>query len=179
MSYTQHGLTRAEYARFRDRYTPKHPKIIFVLESPPISGKYFYNPDGRTTEPLFTAMMKDVLGLSPKTKHEGLTEFAAHCYLLIDATYTPVNVPGSASARNKAAAAQIQKDFPLLVAELHKHAQADTKLLLVKANVCRLLDNPLTKQGFTVLNSNLIVSFPSNGQQPQFRKMVRQVLGRG
>jgi hypothetical protein len=173
----EYGLSKADYARLRERYTPKHPKIIFVLESPPISGKYFYNPGGRTTEPLFSAMMKDVLGLSPRTKHEGLTEFAAHGYLLVDATYTPMNIPGPARVRDKAAAAQIQKDFPLLVAELHKQGQTGTKLLLVKSNVCRLLRTPLTQQGFVVLNDNLAIPFPSNGQQTRFRKMVRQVLG--
>jgi hypothetical protein len=165
----EHGLSKAEYARLRDRYTPKHPKLIFVLESPPISGKYFYNPEGRTTEPLFMAMMKDVLELSPKTKHEGLTEFAAHGYLLLDATYVPVNVPGPPSAWNTAAAERILKDFQLLVDGLHQHVKADTKLLLVKANVCRLLDKPLTQHGFSVLNADLVIAFPSNGRQPQFR----------
>jgi len=172
------GLTTVDYARFREPYTPTHPKIIFVLESPPISGKYFYNPEGRTTEPLFTAMMNDVLGLSAATKHEGLTEFAAHGYLLIDATYVAVNIAGPIGARNKAAAAQIQKDFPLLLAELQRCARADTKLVLVKANVCRLLEAPLLQHGFEVLNANRVIPFPSNGQQPEFRGLVRQVLGR-
>jgi hypothetical protein len=35
----------------------------------------------------------------------------------------------------------------------------------VKANVCRLLETPLTRQGFTVLNHGTIIPFPSNGQQ--------------
>jgi hypothetical protein len=59
-----------------------------------VSGKYFYDPEGLTTEPLFSAMMKEVLELSPQTKHEGLSEFAARDYPLLDATYTPVNIPG-------------------------------------------------------------------------------------
>jgi hypothetical protein len=66
--------------------------------------------------------------------------FAAHGYLLVDATYTPVNIPGPARVRDKAAAAQIQKDFPLLVAELHKQGQTGTKLLIVKSNVCKRSD---------------------------------------
>jgi hypothetical protein len=173
----QRGLTKTEYAGMRARYTPRCSKIIFILESPPISGKYFYNPEGRTSEPLFSAMMKDVLEMSPKTKHDGLTEFATHGYLLIDATYVPANLPGSASAQNNSAAVQIQQDFPLLVEELNRHVQVDTRLLLVKANVCRLLDKPLKQHGFGVLNGNLAIPFPSNGQQPRFRAMVRQVLG--
>jgi hypothetical protein len=101
-----------KYADLRGRYTPEHPKIIFVLESPPVSGKYFYDPDGFTTEPLFSGMMKDVLELSPKTKHEGLIGFTAHDYLLLDATYTPVNIPGNKNARNKASAKQNHQGLP-------------------------------------------------------------------
>ena len=181
----------SKYTVFRGRYTPKHPKIIFVLESPPVSGKYFYDPEGPTTEPLFSAMMKDVLELSPQTKHKGLTEFETRGYLLLDATYTPVNIPGNKSARMKAAAAQITKDFPLLVAELRKHP--DTQLVLVMANVRELLDRKLKTEGFTVLNDKLlqvprdriltrrlthgVIPFPGNGWRIEFRTTVRHVLG--
>jgi len=55
----RHGLPRAEYMRFRERFLPAHRRIIFVLESPPKSGLYFYKPEGLTSEPLFSAMMKD------------------------------------------------------------------------------------------------------------------------
>jgi hypothetical protein len=112
-------------------------------------------------------------------KHDGLTAFAARGYLLLDATYTPVNIPGSPSVRKKAAAAQIIRDLPLLVEELRKHCRSGTKLLLVKANVCELLDRPLRQKGFNVLNGNLSIPFPSNGQQPRFRKMIRQALDLG
>lgn len=72
---SQRGLTPAEYRHFRERHLPGHPNIIFVLESPPKSGKYFYKPDGLVSEPLFSAMMKDVLEMKPSTKDEGLREF--------------------------------------------------------------------------------------------------------
>jgi hypothetical protein len=181
----------SKYTVLRGRYTPKHPRIIFVLESPPVSGKYFYDPEGPTTEPLFSAMMKDVLELSPQTKHEGLTEFETRGYLLLDATYTPVNIPGNKSARRKAAAAQITQDLPLLVAELRKHP--DSQLVLVMANVRELLDKKLKTEGFTVLNDKLlqvprdristrrlthgVIPFPGNGWQIEFGTTVRHVLG--
>lgn len=186
-----HGMNK--YADLRCRYTPRHPKIIFVLESPPVSGKYFYDPDGLTTEPLFSGMMRDVLELSPKTKDEGLTEFPARDYLLLDATYTPVNIPGKKSARNKASAKQIGEDFPLLVAELRRHTYSDTQLVLVMANVRKLLDEKLKAEGFTVLNDKLlqvphdrittrrlahgVIPFPGNGWPIEFRATVRHVLG--
>lgn len=165
-------MTRTEYIRLRERYHPKHVKIIFVLESPPISGLYFYNPEGLVSEPLFRAMMKDVLDLQPKSKHEGLTEFAAHGYLLIDATYTPVN--GLSSDGRDAV---IEKDLPLLVEELHRYADNDSKVILVKVNVCKLLESRLVDQGFTVLNRGTRIPFPSTGQQNKFRNLVRPMLG--
>lgn len=76
ISHFQHGLSRADYLRFRAPYLPEHRKIVFVLESPPKSGLYFYNPAGRVSEPLFSAMMKNVIGIQPRLKDEGLCEFA-------------------------------------------------------------------------------------------------------
>ena len=64
-------MTRADYIQLRDRYLPKQRKIVFVLESPPKSGLYFYNPDGSVLEPLFRAMMKDILEIAPTTKCRG------------------------------------------------------------------------------------------------------------
>jgi len=174
MSQIQHGLTSAEYLRFRERYLPQHPKIIFVLESPPKSGKYFYDPEGLISEPLFSAMMKDVLAIKSSTKDEGLREFATRGFLLLDATYTPVNHPHlSPRERDE----MILADWPLLVEELRKCGGPATKLVLVKANVCRLLDSKLTGAGFTVLNHGKLIPFPSTGQQKKFRDVVRLVLG--
>jgi hypothetical protein len=84
-------MTKAEYLRFRNQYIPLITKVVFVLESPPISGRYFYDRDGDLSEPLFRAMMKDVLEISPASKEEGLQEFASRRFFLIDATYTPIN----------------------------------------------------------------------------------------
>jgi hypothetical protein len=100
MTQNEQELTRAEYFRLRDRYSPDHPRIIFVLESPPKSGLYFYNPEGSVSEPLFRAMMRDVLEITPRAKSEGLGEFAARGFLLVDASYTPVN-HGDLSKRDR------------------------------------------------------------------------------
>ena len=134
MSQNQNGLTRTEHLRFRDRYLPEHPKIVFVLESPPKSGLYFYKPEGSVSEPLFRAMMNDVLEIKPQTKEEGLGEFASRGFFLIDATYTPVN-----HLSGRAKEVVILNQFPLLVEELNKYAEPETRVVLVKANVCELL----------------------------------------
>ena len=81
MSQNQLGLTRAEYFCLRDRYLPDHRKIVVVLESPPKSGLYFYNPEGLVSEPLFRAMMKDILEINPKprTKVSGNLRLGDFC----------------------------------------------------------------------------------------------------
>ena len=174
MPQNAQGLTRLEYLRFRNSYLPRHQKLIFILESPPKSGLYFYRPDGLVSEPLFRAMMKDVLEIDPKTKDEGLREFAARGYLLIDATYSPVNHP---HLPDKERNALILADLTTLVDDLRKHTNPGTKLVLVKANICRLFDTRLTDLGFAVLNRGKTIPFPSTGQQNKFRAAVRLVLG--
>src|SRR5437016_5575120 len=108
--------TKDYYLTLRSRFIPEAAKIIFVLESPPASGKYFYNPNGSTNEPLFQALMNDVLGINPCTKEQGLTQFAANGYFLIDSTYIPVN-----GLDDNEAAAIIERDFDLLVRDLKEH----------------------------------------------------------
>src|SRR4051812_45254487 len=46
---------RDYYLRLRREYQPKIIKLIIVAESPPASGKYFYDSTGSTKEPLFAA----------------------------------------------------------------------------------------------------------------------------
>ena len=173
MSDIQHGMSRAEYLQLRAPYLPENRKIVFVLESPPKSGLYFYNPEGRVSEPLFHAMMKDIVGIKPSSKDEGLREFAFRGYLLIDATYTPVNHDHlSHRERNQ----RILDDLPVLVEELRGCMAPNAGVVLVKANVCTLLEPILTAHGFPILNRGRTIPFPSTGQQNRFRRAVREVL---
>jgi len=165
-------MTRTDYLRLRNAYIPAEIKIIFVLESPPASGRYFYNPDGPTTEALFGAMMRDVVEMTPTCKADGLKEFAARGYFLVDATYTPVN-----RLSDKEKEATTLCDFEALVADLRQYAKPETSIVLVKANVCRLLEPKLQERDFNVLNRGIMIPFPSTGQQSKFHQRIRQVLG--
>jgi hypothetical protein len=176
MPQIQHGLSRAEYLRLRSPYVPEHRRIVFVLESPPKSGLYFYNSEGRVSEPLFSAMLKDIIGIKPRSKDEGLREFSARGFLLIDATYTPINHDHLSDRERNT---RILDDLPVLVDELRQYVGPGTGVVLVKANVCTLLEPILTARGFPVLNRGRIIPFPSNGQQGKFRMAMRQVLGMG
>jgi hypothetical protein len=118
-------------------------------------------------------MMIDVLGIKPVTKDEGLTAFADRGYLLVDATYSPVNYRHLSPQERDAL---ILKDLPLLEADLREHGRLDTRLVLVKANVCDLLESRLTSRGLSALNRGKRLPFPSTGQQGKFRTMIREVL---
>jgi hypothetical protein len=65
---------RDEYLDLRRRYEPKIIKLVVVAESPPVSGRYFYDPAGAPSEALFAALMKQ-LRLSPSTKKRGCASF--------------------------------------------------------------------------------------------------------
>jgi hypothetical protein len=103
------GRNRAEYLDLRRRYEPKSIRLVIIAESPPASGKYFYDPAGVPSEPLFAALMRQ-LRLSPLTKEDGLGEFQRRGWVLVDATYEPVNKLTASGRRNGV----IERDYPLL-----------------------------------------------------------------
>jgi hypothetical protein len=137
------------------------------LESPPASGNYLYNESGKTTEPLFSALMK-LLHVIPANKKEGLELFQEAGYLLLDATYNPVNKL-KAKERKEA----ILSNFCLLLEDLERiNPIKDIPLILVKANICRILEPLLKQEGFIVENNGVIVPFPAAGQQKRFFKRI-------
>lgn len=77
------------------------------------------------------------LRLRPATKHEGLGAFQRRGWVLVDATYQPVNI---LDARNRKAV--IIRDYPLLRDDLR--TLAPERDILIKANVCALLEPKLT-----------------------------------
>jgi hypothetical protein len=166
-------LDKAHYLRLRNEYEPKHPRLIFVAESPPASGKYFYDPSGRKTEPLFAATMRLVLSSPPQSIVNGLDAFRDSGYVLVDATYQPVNKGLSNRQREEI----ILGDYsPLKMDLLSLTPQQDIPILLVKANVCRLLEPRLLQDGFKVINEGIVIPFPSTGNQKVFQTRIEPLL---
>ena len=163
-------MTKEYYLKLRNRYKPKKIKIVFVLESPPASGKYFYDENGLITEPLFAAMM-ELLKCKPKSKREGLRYFADTGHFLVDATYDPIN-----GLDDKARKRAVLDHFDELVEDLRSLGSTDAmSLILVKANICRVLEGRLSASGFNVMNNGVVVPFPSTGQQGKFREKIAEV----
>lgn len=161
------------YINLRDRFLPNDLRLIIVAESPPASGKYFYDLIGRTSEPLFKAMMKDIIKYSPKDKPDGLRAFCDTGVFLVDAVYQPVNKGLSPSQRDQV----ILNNYPELKQDLLQiMPKKDFPILLIKANVCRLLESLLVRDGFSVRNKGRVVPFPSSGQQSRFMEIVKDIL---
>lgn len=163
---------KADYVKMRGRYLPKKILAIFVLESPPVTGRYFYNPNGYNTESLFSAMMW-LIKCESVNKPSGLTEFAKRGFVIVDATYTPVNHIRNTNERDKV----ILHSYPELVKDLRTIAKnKQTPIILVKANICDLLADPLKEDGFKVINNGIMIPFPASGQQSKFRERMIKVL---
>ena len=163
---------RDDYLSFRRPFEPGDVYLIIIAESPPAAGRYFYNPDGRVTEPLFAAMMMQ-LGASPKTKLDGLREFQQRGWVLVDATYKPVNNERNPRRRNAA----IIRDYGLLCDDLKTLMSGrSTPLILIKKNLCEILEPKLANDGFNVLNGGRVIYFPSHGRQNDFHRQFSSVL---
>ena len=91
----------------------------------------------------------------------------------MDATYEPVDGIKNIRERN----AVIERDYPLLVAALDQMLPDKTvPIIVVKVNVCDVLDSRLTSDGINVLNKGLRVHFPACGGQPIFREQFPRLL---
>ena len=49
-------------------------------------------------------------------------------------------------------------------------------MVLIKRNVCRLLEPRLTDEGFNVLNRGRVIYFPSTGRQKEFQQQFSAAL---
>jgi hypothetical protein len=165
------GHDKSKYLAWRRRYQPAHIELIIIAESPPDSGKYFYNPEGSRSEVLFREMMK-LLNETCSSKDEGLRAFQRAGRILVDATYEPVNDGRKESERNKT----ILRDYSLLVADLlGLTPDRSVPVVLIKANVCELLEARLKADGFNVLNHGIRPPFPTY-QPDKFREDFNRIL---
>jgi len=163
-------MRRDQYLLFRRKFEPANVTLVIVAESPPASGKYFYNSDGAVSEPLFSALMQQ-LGFVAAAKESGLQEMQRRGWVLVDATYEPVNVQGIDRD------GLIIRDYELLRDDLAAMLQdRSVPVVLMKANVCRLLEPRLIQDGFNVLNRGRTVYFPSTGNQKKFQHQFGEII---
>jgi hypothetical protein len=71
----------------------------------------------------------------------------------------------------------ITRDYHLLRDDLDAMLpDRSTPIILMKANVCRLLEPNLADDGFNVLNHGRAVYFPSTGRQKDFQRQFSAIL---
>jgi hypothetical protein len=166
---------RDHYLRLRREYQPEFIRLVIIAESPPASGKYFYDPTGSAKEPLFAAIMQQ-LGITSSTKQAGLRKLQERGWVLVDATYQPVDRLAKNASHDRDEV--IVRDYRLLLDDLATMMpDRSIPLVLIKANVCRILEPLLSKEGFRVLNGGRAIYFPSNGRQTDFKKQFGTVVG--
>lgn len=165
----QKMIDKKYYLKLRNKFIPDNLKIVFLLESPPANGKYFYDPNGSKGELLFRTMMK-LIDYEPETKLDGLNEFKKRGYFLFDSTYLQVDKVSDKKQRNLT----IIKDIPDLInglGKLTKHKRV--KIIPVKKNICQILSGPLKSVGFNVINYD--IPFPDPSQQKTFFRKMKEI----
>lgn len=155
----------------REKYRPERVKVLFISESPTsrmIDGRYvyFYFPGvPAKSHWLYRYTMEAVYGsvdLS-RPREEYLQRFCDDGYYLLDAARCPVNDHSKQSKKNA-----IKSCSSLYLLPEIKQLQPSA-ILLIKANVYRMLRQWLVDEGFRVLNDRFI-PFPSNGWQRNSRR---------
>ena len=156
------------YKKHRKKYTPHYCRVIFLFESPPASGKYFYDDSGSVKEPLFKRMMQCFIPFNPVKKKNGLREFARLGYLLVDSTYKTVDKLSRGKRKDT-----VLKYFPELVKDLKKvTGEKHTKIIIVGTGLRKIIEDKL-KENFYVINDGENVPFPLYGRDEEFREKVR------
>ena len=160
--------TESYYKKLRKKYTPAEIKLIFLFESPPESGEYFYDDSGKIAEPLFTDMMNCFIPFVPTTKEEGLKEFARLGYLLVDSIYKPVDNLDNGERRET-----ILKEYLKLEKDLNRLIKdSQAKIVIVGITLRKILEDRL-KEKFYVINDGENVPFPLYRRRTEFCEKIR------
>ena len=167
------------YSKARNRYRPKKIRLVFVAESPPSSGGFFYFPETIGKDHLFRETMK-ALRLWPLSKpmKKGLNkrvlleEFQSQGLFLIDTCRLPVD-----KLSDKERRVAIDREAPGLarrVEDLNPRG-----VIIVKKTIYAPVLDALVRVGLgdRVLNSREL-PFPSHGKQTQYRKRLRRLMKR-
>jgi uracil DNA glycosylase len=146
-----------DYHAMRKPFEPATVKLVMLAESPPASGKYFYNAGGSTHEALFEATMA-ALDIPCESKAQGLREFQRRGVLLLDMTYTPVNEIDDKAERAEA----VERDYDKLV-ELLSKLPRGVPVVIMLAGIYDRFANQLRRGGFNIVKSR--IPFPTHKRE--------------
>lgn len=167
----------ADFNRSRRKYRPRKVRFLFIAESPPSSGGFFYFAKTIGKDHLFRETMK-ALEVWPRNepmrkgidKRAMLRRFQSMGFYLLDTCVFPVDKLRPIE-RRKAVLSQT----PRLVNDV---IQADpTHVLIVKSSIFTPVSNALRSARLSarVLNTGP-VPFPSHGNQRTYRSLLKRAL---
>ena len=169
------------FKEFRERYNPKNEgipiRVLWIAESPPAGGGYFYFDETGDRNHLFRETMKALDWWPEKEtmsagvdKTPYLKKFQKAGYFVVDLSYSPVNKMEK-HEREKV----LGRNIPRLLNELEK--LDPQRILIVKVTLFDLLFPRIreTKFGSRVLNMQSI-PFPSHGGQKRYREEIRKLV---
>lgn len=174
--HTTQGLID-KYTLARNRYKPLKIAVLFIAESPPSSGGYFYSEKTIGKDHLFRETMK-ALEFWPSgrpmrkgwDKRSMLNEFCSLGFFLIDICEFPVDKLRPRERR-------ISTLRGALTLQGRVEALCPDRILIVKKTVFKPATQALSETGFAgrVLNAEPL-PFPSHGNQKKYRTMLRRLV---
>jgi hypothetical protein len=161
----------------RDQYRPNKVKLLWIAESPPTSGSYFYFPKTNGKDHLFRETMRAV-GMWPSKvvmkkgvdKRPLLQSFRSKGFFLIDTCSHPVDK--LKDRERKRAILEGTSGVVELVSKLNPNG-----IIIVKSNIYDPVKRALESSGFAgkILNQKAL-PFPSHGRQQSYRKGISDIL---
>ncbi len=157
--------------RQRRKFKPGKIEVLFIAESPPIRGNFFYDPNSLIYDHLFRNIMDELfVNFQPyaptyNSKLHFLNCFMNNGYYLVDATNTPVNNQTIAQ-RNIVIKRGLNRKIGQIRNLLRSNINAP--VVILKQNVFCILYPALIQAGFNVVHHSPI-PFPSSGQQQKFK----------
>lgn len=176
------GIMSHKYILARDEFKPNEDKgiaILFIAESPPSSGGYFYSDEATGRDNLFRETMK-ALALCeegrkmPKGLHKRslLERFKDMRFFVLDVSYEPVDKMPAYKRRFA-----LEKEIPRLLDDVRE--LDPESIIIIKASIFAIVKEALEKAGFAerILNSHAL-PFPSHGNQKKYRDDLRKLIAR-
>lgn len=165
------------YKDAADKFLPDKIKVLFIAESPPANGSFFYfklSKQEILLATVTTAVLGDGKGYTRNdSKIEFLKTLKDKGYFLIDAVDYPINTTDN---RNRELI--IQKEVDNLIdrlKELENKIDGYTKIILIKKSVFNILNNTLKQKGYNILNKAKI-DFPKYYNNRDTIKEIRNLL---
>ena len=177
LSVPRPTFTEGDYAKARRKYRPARIRILFVAESPPSSGGYFYFPKTVGKDHLFRETMK-ALRFWPRDRPMGrgidkrpfLERFCARGFFLIDTCPLPVDKLPTKTRANAIG------EGALTIASRVRQLNPGN-VVVIKKTIFHPVSDSLVQAGLgnKILNKKPL-PFPSHGNQQSFRNQLTRLI---